>query len=106
MATNTEKRTGTEQYAAFMKRIVRSYGRKATAGELDTTALEQLVELREMLDDQIAETVHALRTSEGGAYSWSAIGDALGMTRAAAYKKFGGADTDARKAGGQPAELR
>ena len=103
---DTEKRTGTEQYAGFVKRLIRSYGRKAAEGDLDTTALEQLREIQTMLDAQIAETVHALRSAEGGAYSWQAIGDALGITRAAAYKKFGGAETDARKAGGQPSDLR
>jgi hypothetical protein len=102
----TEKTTGTDQYAAFMRRIVRTYGRKAGAGDLDTTALEQLAELREELDAQIAETVHALRTQTGGAYSWRAIGQALGMTRAAALKKYGGTEADARRVGGQPAHLR
>lgn len=103
---DTEKATGTQQYAAFMKRLARSFGRKAVAGELDTTALEQLVEIRAMLDDQIGEVVHALRTEQGGAYSWQQIGDALGMTRAAAYKKYGPSDNEARKPGGQPTRLR
>lgn len=103
---DSEKSTGTQQYAAFMKRLARSYGRKAVAGELDTTALEQLVEVRAMVDEQIGEVVHALRTERGGAYSWQQIGDALGMTRAAAYKKYGPSDNEARKQGGQPTHLR
>lgn len=102
----SEKKTGTQEYAAFMKRLLRSYATKSAAGDLDTTALEQLRELRDLLDEQTAATVTALRTEAGGAYSWQAIGAALGMTRAAAYKKYGAAETDARKVGGQPSHLR
>jgi hypothetical protein len=105
-ARNTEKSTGTEQYGQFMRRLLRSYGRKAQAGELDTVALEQLVALRAELDAQIAQTVTALRSEEGGAYSWAQIGDALGMTRGAAFNKYGQAGEGARKPGGQVAALR
>jgi hypothetical protein len=101
-----DNRTGSEQYAGFMKRILRSYGKKAAAGDLDITALEQLRELREMLDGQTAEVVRALRTEEGGAHSWDEIGRALGITRSAAYRKYGGDEADARKPGGQPGRLR
>lgn len=100
----SEKRTGTDEYRAFVRRIVRSYGRKAAAGELDTTALEHLEELRQELEAQTAATVRALRCEEGGAYSWAQVGDALGMTPAGAYKRFGG--DGARRPGGQPAHLR
>jgi len=104
---NTEKRTGTEEYAKFTKRMVRSYGRKALAGELDVTALEYLEELRQEVEAQQAATVAALRSQAGGNYSWAAIGDALGITRAAAFKRYGHLDTtEARKPGGQPAHLR
>lgn len=104
---NTEKRTGTEEFARFSHRIVRSYGRKALAGELDVTALEYLEELRQEVEAQTAATVAALRTEAGGQYSWQAIGDALGITRAAAFKRYGHLDTDqARKPGGQPMHLR
>lgn len=101
-----ERQAGGAKYAAFMKRIARSYGRKALEGELDTSALEHLVEAREMIDQQIEQVVRALRTEEGGAYSWSEIGEALGITRAAAYKRYGGSEGDARKPGGQPSHLR
>lgn len=102
----TDRAAGTEQYAAFAGRILRSYGRKALEGEMDPTALAQLVELRRLLDDQITETVRALRSEAGGAYSWAAIGEGLGTTREAACRKYGAAETDARRPGGQPAALR
>jgi len=106
IAGKAEKKTGTDQYAAFMGRLLRSFGRKATEGELDTTALTQLVELRELLDAQTAETVAALRAAPD-APSWEQIGSALGITRAAAYKRYGvGEQAGVRKPGGQPAHLR
>lgn len=98
--------TGTEKYTAFIRRTLRSFGRRAVEGDLDTTALTDLAKIRAQVDTQIAETVHALRTEQGGSYSWAQIGDALGMTRAAAHKKFGSRDTDARRVGGQPTHLR
>jgi len=102
----SEKQAGTEEYGKFMMRLMRSYGKKAVAGDLDCTALEQLAEIQVMLEQQTAEVVRALRSEQGGGYSWSQIGDALGITRAAAFKRYGGADTDARKPGGQPLHLR
>lgn len=102
--STTGRHTGTAHYARFVARIMRSYGRAALEGELDTSALSQLVELRAVVDEQIAETVAALRTAEGGAYSWAAIGAALGMERENAYRKFRA--PGARKRGGQPTELR
>jgi hypothetical protein len=105
--TNTEKRTGTEEYAKFTLRMTRSYGRKALAGEIDVTALEYLEDLRREVEAQQAATVAALRTETGGQYSWAQIGDALGITRAAAFKRYGHLDSaEARKPGGQPAHLR
>lgn len=103
---NAEKRTGTEQYAAFMQRLLRSYGKKAVEGELSLDALVQLRELRDLLDAQTASVVHALRSEAGGAHSWAEIGGPLGMDRKNAQRKFGSAETDARKVGGQPGHLR
>jgi hypothetical protein len=104
---STEKRTGTDEYHKFTTRMVRSYGRKALAGDLDTTALEYLSDLQRQVEDQTAATVAALRTEAGGGYSWAQIGDALGITRAAAFKRYAHlCEDDARKPGGQPAHMR
>jgi hypothetical protein len=105
-AQGSHKGAGTQAYAGFVQRVLRAYGAKARQGELDTTALTQLVELQSLLDDQIADTVRALRSARGGAYSWAAIGEGLGISREAACRKYGGADSDARRPGGQPAGLR
>lgn len=101
-----DKRTGTDEYAAFTGRILRSYGRKALAGELDTTALTHLTQLQAELDAQLAATVAALRTEAGGAYSWAQIGEALGISRSAAFQRYGTTEGAARKVGGQPAHWR
>lgn len=105
---NSHKRSGTEEYAKFAMRMLRSYGRRAKEGEVDIDALTQLADIQRQLDDQMAETVLALRAQ---GFSWDQIGQALGMTRSAAYKKFVGrpgiSDAEgARKAGGQPGHLR
>lgn len=107
--TEREKATGrgvgTEHFAKFMGRLARSYSRAALAGELDTTALAQLAQVRATVDEQIAATVAALRSEAGGSYSWEAVGAALGITRHAACRKYGDG-TGARRPGGQPAALR
>lgn len=104
---NAEKRTGTEQYGAFMARLLKSYGRRAAEGELDYSSLEQLADLQALLDEQIGVVVAALRAQDNGAASWRQIGESLGITRAAAFKRYGHLDpTDTRHKGGQPAHLR
>lgn len=105
--TDSEKRSGTDEYARFVKRCIRAIGRRVMAGDLPSVdSLVQLREIREDVDARTAEVVHALRSEAGGAHSWAEIGEALGVTRAAAFKKYGAAETDARQAGGQPARLR
>ena len=103
---NQHKRAGTREYFKFMTRLLKKYAEKADEGELDVDALAQLRELRELLDERTAEVVHALRSEAGGAHSWTEIGDALGVTKAAAFKRFGAADSDVRTRGGQPGHLR
>ena len=104
---NEHKKTGTSEYHAFMTRLLRSYGRKAKEGQLDSTALAQLTEIQAMLEEQIAETVAALRSEVGGQHSWAEIADGLGITRSAAFKRYSHLDSkDVRTVGGQPARLR
>lgn len=102
-----ENTAGTAEYAAFGLRMLRSYGRRAAAGECDEVALESLAMLAREVERQTAETVRAMRSEAGGSYSWQYIGDALGITRAAAFKRYGHLDPDdARKPGAQPLHLR
>lgn len=70
-------------------------------------ALRELREIDEMVQGRTAEAVAALRSEEGGAYSWGEIGEALGISRQAAMKRYGGAELDSpRKRGAQPGHLR
>ena len=102
----TDRSAGTDQYAAFARRMLRAYSRRARLGQVDINALVQLRQIQAELDEQMSETVAALRSETGGSYSWAQIGDALGVTRQAAQKRFGSADDAARRPGGQPSVLR
>ena len=97
-----EKHAGTAVFFEMMTRMPKAYARRAWAGQADVDALAQIVEIQRILDEQLHEVVHALRSEQGGAHSWAEIGNALGITRAAAANRFGKADTDARRPGGQP----
>lgn len=81
-----DSKTGSARYHAFQKRLIRMYHKRAMEGELDITALEQLRELQQMLDEQTGEVVRALNAQ---GFSWKAIGDALGIDRSNAAKKYG-----------------
>jgi hypothetical protein len=117
----TEKKCGTTEYVGAVRRFLRRFGKAAEVGEVDVTSLEQLVTIREEVEEQMALVVRALRSEAGGSYSWEAIGQALGMTRSAAYKKYGMKDEvqpdgtikrvplpieGQRSVGGQPSHLR
>lgn len=72
----------TPSFAAFVRRIVRAYGRRlADADEVD---LAEAWRLRELLDQQIDAAIPALRER----YSWQAIGDAVGMSKQAAHERW------------------
>lgn len=102
-----DNRAGSAEYLAFARRVLRSYGRRAVTDGADGDTLAALATLREEIDAQTRATVHAMRSADGGAYSWQEIGDALGITRAAAFKRYGAGDpASARRPGGQPVHLR
>jgi uncharacterized NAD(P)/FAD-binding protein YdhS len=75
-----------EWNAQAVRRVIRAHGVKvATTGvEHD---LEELAALRDDLDSAIRTAVAGLRARD---VSWAGIGDALGVTRSAAYQRFGG----------------
>jgi hypothetical protein len=101
-----DNKAGSREYFNFMSRTLKKYAERADAGELDIDALDQLRELQGILDERTAEVVRAMRSETGGAHSWAEIGRALGITKAAAFKRYGGAETDVRKPGAQPGHLR
>jgi hypothetical protein len=105
MAGRTKQERETASYAAMMRRMLTGYGRRV-AGK-DIAELKGLADFAADAERVLGETVAVLRTQEGGAYSWADIGEALGITRSAAQKRFGKYDTaPARTIGGQPSNLR
>lgn len=76
----------THEFIKFMRRMVRATGRRVA--ERDIEALAGLQMLRDELDAEIQRTVDALRSEEGGGYSYTEIGRVLGVTRQAAQQRF------------------
>jgi hypothetical protein len=89
------------EFAAFIRRVLRAYARRAGAGDLD--ALADLGRLREELDGHMTDVVAALRND--WAYSWKEIAGALGISRQAAQQRWAKAG-GRRRPGGQPGHLR
>jgi hypothetical protein len=86
-ATLTPKRprwqVENDEYAAFVRRILRAYSRRVGNGDVE--ALTLLVGLAEEIDAAMAEAVKGLR---GCGYSWAEIGVRLGITRQAAQQRW------------------
>lgn len=73
-----------DEYAAFVRRILRAYSRRV--GDGDVEALVLLVGLAEEIDAAMVEAVKGLRAC---GYSWAEIGARLGISRQAAQQRWG-----------------
>ena len=75
-----------DEYAAFVRRILRACSRRVGDGDVEALAL--MLGLAEEIDTAIAEAVEGL-----GAYGyfWASIGARLGITRQAAQQRWGAA---------------
>jgi hypothetical protein len=76
---------------AMLDRMIRAMARRATGGELE--ALGVLRELRWKIDAAIAEGAQGAHDAFG--YSWTEIGNELGVTRQAARQMYGRPDRKA-----------
>ncbi|NUW30740.1 hypothetical protein HTZ77_04790 [Nonomuraea sp. SMC257] len=74
-----------DQYAAFLQRAIRAYGRRIAAGDVE--ALADAVDLIDELDAAIAHAVNGLRAQ---GYSWTDIARPLTISRQAAQQRWGG----------------
>ncbi|WBB65755.1 hypothetical protein [Micromonospora sp. WMMD812] len=74
-----------DEFAAFARRIIRAHGRRVAAGDVE--ALRDLVALSSSIDDAIGDAVMGLRAF---GYSWSEIGQRLGISKQAAQQRWGG----------------
>jgi hypothetical protein len=73
-----------DQYAAFVRRVVRAYSRRVATGDVE--AITHMVALSRDLDTAIG---HAIRGLRSFGYSWAEIAARLGITRQAAHQRWG-----------------
>jgi len=73
-----------DDYAAFAHRIVRAYARRVATGDIE--ALTAMTGLADEVETAIRAAVTGLRDF---GYSWSDIGNRLGVTRQAAQQRWG-----------------
>lgn len=78
-------RVDAQEFAAFTRRIIRAYDRRAEAGELDPADLLDLIQTAKLFEKATTTAVAALRQA---GFSWTEIGQALGTTRQAAQQRF------------------
>jgi hypothetical protein len=74
-----------DEYAAFARRVLRAYARRIADGDVE--ALTLMIDLADEIDSAISQAVKGLR---GFGYSWAEIGSRLGITRQAAWQRWGG----------------
>jgi hypothetical protein len=72
-----------DEYASFIRRILRAYSRRVADGDVE--ALILMTSLADELDAAIAEAVKGLRAC---GYSWAEISSRLGITRQAAQQRW------------------
>ena len=92
--TKTTRRVGgapkrvkeTAEYGAFARRIIAGYRRRVGTAA-DIGSLRGLVDLRAELDAAIND---AGRDLVAAGYTYADLADALGVTRSAAFQRFGG----------------
>ena len=78
------RRVENDEYASFIRRVVRAHARRVAAGHVD--ALADMTGLAIELDEAIAQAVIGVR--EAG-YSWAEIAARLGVSRQAAQQRWG-----------------
>jgi hypothetical protein len=78
------RRAENDEYARFVRRVVRAHARRVAGGDVD--ALADMTGLATELDEAVGQAVLGLR--EAG-YSWAQIAARLGVTRQAAQQRWG-----------------
>jgi hypothetical protein len=72
-----------DEYAAFTRRVLRGYGRRIAAGDID--AIADLDGLLGEVETALSRAVSGLRDT---GYSWAEIGLRLGVTRQAVHQRW------------------
>ena len=76
-------RSENDEYASFIRRILRAYARRVAAG---ARALADMTGLAAELDHVMSQAITGLRAA---GYSWAEIAVRLGVTRQAAQQRWG-----------------
>ncbi len=82
--TRPAAQTEADKYGAFVRRIMRAYGRRVA--DRDIEGLAGLASLRAELDEEIRRSAKELQAQ---GYSWAEIGRVLGISKQAAQQRFG-----------------
>jgi hypothetical protein len=78
------RRVENDEYADFLRRVLRGYTRRLAQGDID--ALASFSALVAEASEQLSEAVFFLRVR---GYSWTDIGTRLGTSRQAAQQHWG-----------------
>jgi hypothetical protein len=95
--------TENDEYAAFLRRVIRAYSRRVAAGDIE--AITTMAHLADDLEDATRKAITGLR--EFG-YSWADIAMRLGITRQGAQQRWSEStepvtnSSDARTNGSRP----
>jgi hypothetical protein len=73
-----------DQYAAFLRRVIRAYSRRIAAGDIE--AITDMTALAGHIDQAIRDGITGLRRD---GYSWADIALRLGITRQGAQQRWG-----------------
>src|SRR4051794_4823958 len=81
-----KRQVETAKFDAFVRRVLRAYGRRVAAGDIES--LRSLALLSIEVDAVTRLAVAELRKAPYS-YSWSEIGDRLGVTKQTAHERYG-----------------
>ena len=74
-----------DEYAAFLRRVIRAYSRRVAAGDIE--AIADMAATADEMDTAMRDAITGLRQI---GYSWADIGLRLGVSRQAAQQRWGG----------------
>lgn len=77
--------TDDDKYFAAVARMIRGMGRRVETADMEQ--FQALLAMRKLLDEVIADAAVNQRVNRG--CSWTDIGEAAGITRQAAWQKWG-----------------
>jgi ribosomal protein S20 len=84
LTPNRRQPVENDEYASFVRRVIRAHARRVAAGDVD--ALADMTGLATELDEAITQAVTGLHSA---GYSWAEIATRLGVTRQAAQQRWG-----------------